>query len=225
MSQLSYTEVEFTGKREQTRREKFLSEVDKTIPWGYLAGEVAKHYPDVADSLPAAVVQLSDPAMEEALYEVNSMRQFAKLPGGRVPDETTILSFRYRLEANDVAEEIFEGVRLFLQDFGLIVLQGTIVDTTTIDAPSSPKNAEGRRNPEVHQARKGDNYFFGMKAHIGVNLHTGLVHSMGVRRPRCTETKRWCLAMRATRAWTSARSTKAVRCSGSLRCTRARSRR
>lgn len=77
--------------------------------------------------------------MEEALYDINSMRQFAKLPGGRVPDETTILNFRYRLEANDVAEEIFEGVRLFLQDFGLMMRQGTIVDATIIDAPSSTK--------------------------------------------------------------------------------------
>ena len=95
-----------------------------------------------------------------------------------MPDETTILNFRHRLEANNVAEEVFEGVNLLLEDAGLMVRRGTIVDATIIDAPSSTKNAAGARDPEMHQTKKGNNYFFGMKAHIGVDLHTGLVHTM-----------------------------------------------
>ena len=95
-----------------------------------------------------------------------------------MPDETTILNFRHRLEANNVAEEVFEGVNLLLEDAGLMVRRCTIVDATIIDAPSSTKNAAGARDPEMHQTKKGNNYFFGMKAHIGVDLHTGLVHTM-----------------------------------------------
>jgi IS5 family transposase len=192
MSQLSFSEAEFAGKRKQTRREKFLNEMDKTIPWDYLAGEIAKHYPEEGkrgrQPYPIEAMirihfmqqwfNLSDPAMEESLYDSFSMRQFAKLPGGRVPDETTILNFRHLLEEHNIADEIFEGVNLFLQDFGLMVRQGTIVDATIIDAPSSTKNAQGKRDPEMRQTKKGNNYFFGMKAHIGVDLHTGLVHTV-----------------------------------------------
>ena len=129
MSQLSFSEAEYVGKRKQTRREKFLGEMDRTIPWDYLAGEVAKHYPrsgkvgrqpyPIETMLRIHFMQqwfaLSDPAMEEALYDSHSMRRFAQLPGGRVPDETTILIFRHLLEAHDIAEGIFEGVTLFLQ--------------------------------------------------------------------------------------------------------------
>ncbi|WP_019937292.1 IS5 family transposase [Bordetella sp. FB-8] len=192
MSQLSFSEAEYVGKRKQARREKFLGEMDRTIPWDYLAGEVAKHYPlsskvgrqpyPIETMLRIHFMQqwfaLSDPAMEEALYDSLSMRQFAQLPGGRVPDETTILNFRHLLEAHNIAEEMFEGVTLFLQAFGLVVRQGTIVDATIIDAPSSTKNEAGARDPEMRQTKKGKNYFFGMKAHIGVDLHTGLVHTV-----------------------------------------------
>lgn len=192
MNQLSFSEAEFRGKRKQTRREKFLSEMDKTIPWDYLAGEVAKHYPQtgkvgrqpypIETMLRIHFMQqwfnLSDPAMEDALHDSFSMRWFAKLPRGRVPDETTILNFRHLLETHDIAEGIFEGVSLFLQEYGLLVRQGTIVDATIIDAPSSTKNAQQARDPEMRQTKKGKNYFFGMKAHIGVDLHTGLVHSV-----------------------------------------------
>jgi IS5 family transposase len=157
-----------------------------------LAGEIAKYYPEegkrgrppypIETMIRIHFMQqwfnLSDPAMEDALYDSFSMRQFARLPNGRAPDETTILNFRHLLEEHNIADEIFEGVNLFLQDFGLMVRQGTIVDATIIDAPSSTKNAQGKRDPEMHQTKKGNNYFFGMKAHIGVDLHTGLVHSV-----------------------------------------------
>jgi IS5 family transposase len=187
MSQLSFTQAEYAGKRKQTRREKFLSEMDGTIPWDYLAGEIAKHYPQsgkvgrqpypIETMIRIHFMQqwfnLSDPAMEEALYDINSMRQFAQLPGGRVPDETTILNFRHLLEEHDIADGIFEGVTLFLQDYGLMVRQGTIVDATIIDAPSSTKNEAGQRDPEMHQTKKGKDWRFGMKAHIGVDLPRG----------------------------------------------------
>ena len=152
MSQLSFSEAEYAGKRKQTRREKFLSEMDRTIPWDYLAGEIAKHYPQsgkvgrqpypIETMIRIHFMQqwfnLSDPAMEEALYDINSMRRFAQLPAGRVPDETTILNFRHLLEEHDIADGIFEGVTLFLQDYGLMVRQGTIVDATIIDARRHP---------------------------------------------------------------------------------------
>lgn len=121
---------------------------------------------------------LSDPAMEETLYDSFSMRQFAKLPGGRVPDETTILNFRHLLEQHNIADEALEAVNLLLQDQGIQVRKGTIVDATIIDAPSSTKNASGTRDPEMHQTKKGNQWHFGMKAHIGVDLHSGLVHTV-----------------------------------------------
>ncbi|MCO3701941.1 IS5 family transposase, partial [Pseudomonas aeruginosa] len=121
---------------------------------------------------------LSDPAMEETLYDSFSMRQFAKLPGGRVPDETTILNFRHLLEQHNIADQALEAVNLLLQDQGIQVRKGTIVDATIIDAPSSTKNASGTRDPEMHQTKKGNQWHFGMKAHIGVDLHSGLVHTV-----------------------------------------------
>ena len=192
--QMSFGEAEYAGKRKQTRREQFLSEMERTIPWDYLAKRIETHYPQsgkrgrppykLETMLRIHFMQqwfnLSDPAMEEALYDIASMRQFAELSltQGRIPDETTILNFRHLLEAHGIAEELFEGVRLFLQDQGLFVREGTMVDATIIDAPSSTKNARGERDPEMHQTKKGNQWRFGMKAHIGVDLHTGLVHSV-----------------------------------------------
>ena len=192
--QMSIGEAEYAGKRKQTRREKFLSEMEPTIPWDYLAKRIETHDPqqDKRGRQPYRLetmlrihfmqqwFNLSDPAMEEALYDIASMRQFAglSLTQGSIPDETTILNFRHLLEAHGIAEEIFEGVRLFLQDQGLFVRQGTMVDATIIDAPSSTKNVSGERDPEMHQIKKGNQWRLGMKAHIGVDLHTGLVHSV-----------------------------------------------
>ena len=192
--QMSIGEAEYAGKPKRTRREKFLSEMEPTIPWDYLAKRIETHDPqqDKRGRQPYRLetmlrihfmqqwFNLSNPAMEEALYDIASMRQFAglSLTQGSIPDETTILNFRHLLEARGIAEEIFEGVRLFLQDQGLFVRQGTMVDATIIDAPSSTKNASGERDPEMHQIKKGNQWRFGMKAHIGVDLHTGLVHSV-----------------------------------------------
>ena len=191
MSQLSFSEAEFAGKRKQTRREKFLSQMERAVPWKVFAELMEPHYPKPGNGRRPYPLEtmlrihfmqlwfsLSDPAMEEALYDSFSMRQFAHLADGRVPDETTILNFRHLLEKHGIAEEALEAVNLLLQDQGIQVRKGTIVDATIIDAPSSTKNASGTRDPEMHQTKKGGTYFFGMKAHIGVDLHSGLVHTV-----------------------------------------------
>jgi len=122
---------------------------------------------------------LSDPAMEEALYEIASLRSFARLSLNEpIPDETTILNFRHLLEENDLAADILKAVNAHLARKGLLLKRGSIVDATIIAAPSSTKNAEGERDPEMHQAKKGEQWYFGMKAHIGVDADSGLVHTV-----------------------------------------------
>ena len=122
----------------------------------------------------------SDPAMEEALYETTILRQFAGLSLERIPDETTILNFRHLLEKNDLAVGILGVINGYLVDRGLSLRQGTIVDATLIHAPSSTKNKEGKRDPDMHQTKKGNQYYFGAKAHIGVDVESGLVHHVHV---------------------------------------------
>ncbi len=120
---------------------------------------------------------LSSPAMEEALYEITSMRQFARLTlSAPIPEDTTIMSFRHLLEKHQLASGILETINSYLRDKGLSLRQGTIVDATIIRAPSSTKNKEGKRDPEMHQTKKGNQYFFGMKADIGADIESGLVH-------------------------------------------------
>ena len=122
---------------------------------------------------------LSDPAMEEALYEITPMRAFARLSLSEpIPDETTILNFRHLLESNELAPEILSRVNAYLARKGLLLKRGSIVDATIIAAPSSTKNAEGQRDPEMHQTKKGNQWHFGMKAHIGVDADSGLVHTV-----------------------------------------------
>jgi transposase, IS5 family len=120
----------------------------------------------------------SAPAMDEALYETTILRQFAGLSLGRIPDETTILNFRRLLEKHELATGIFAVINGYLGDRGLSLRQGTIVDAMLINAPSSTKNKDGKRDPEMHQTKKGNQYYIGMKAHIGVDDESGLVHSV-----------------------------------------------
>ena len=136
-----------------------------------------------AQALSGAAVTVrerSDPAVEEELYEIASMRRFAglSLSHGTVPDETTILNFRHLLERHNLSVAIFEAVKKHLQGAGLLLRQGTIVDATIIAAPSSTKNSTGKRDPQMHQAKKGNQWYFGMKAHIGADADSGLVHSV-----------------------------------------------
>jgi IS5 family transposase len=192
VSQISFADAEYAGKRKKTRRELFLEEMEQVVPWKVLLQIIEPHYPvagrgrkpyALESMLRVHLMQnwfaLSDPAMEEALYEIASLRSFARLNLNEpIPDETTILNFRHLLEANDLADDIFKAVNALLARKGLLLKRGSIVDATIIAAPSSTKNAEGERDPEMHQTQKGNQWFFGMKAHIGVDAHSGLVHTV-----------------------------------------------
>ena len=192
MSQLSFSDAEYAGKRKKTRREVFLEEMEQVVPWKALLAVISPHYPvagrgrrpyPLESMLRVHLMQnwfaLSDPAMEEALYEIASLRAFAHLSLSEpIPDETTILNFRHLLEESDLADDIFAAVNKHLARKGLLLKKGSIVDATIIAAPSSTKNASGERDPEMHQAKKGNQYYFGMKAHIGVDAESGIVHSV-----------------------------------------------
>jgi len=195
--QLGFSDYELTTAKKQTKREKFLSEMEVVVPWQALIDLIEPHYPKVSKKggrppYPLATMlrvhllqqwySLSDPAMEEALIEVPTMRRFAgiNLISDRIPDETTILTFRHLLEKHGLGEQIFETVKAHLSERGMTMRQGTIVDATLIAAPSSTKNKEGKRDPEMHQTKKGNQWYFGMKVHAGVDKDSGLIHSVVV---------------------------------------------
>ncbi len=192
MGQISFSDAEYAGKRKKTRREVFLEEMERVVPWKALRGLIEPHYPSAGrgrrpypleSMLRVHLMQnwfaLSDPAMEEALYEIASLRAFAHLSLSEpIPDETTILNFRHLLEANDLAEDILATVNKHLERKGLLLKRGSIVDATIIAAPSSTKNSQGERDPEMHQTKKGNQWHFGMKAHIAVDADSGLVHTV-----------------------------------------------
>ena len=167
--------------------------MDRVVPWSDLVAEIAPFMPEGKRGRPPFPVEsllrihfmqqwftLSDPAMEEALHDMPLFRDFAGLGGwdDRLPDESTILRFRHVLEKNKLAERILATVNLLLGAKGLMLRSGTVVDATLISAPSSTKNASGERDPEMHQSKKGQQWFFGMKAHIGVDADSGLVHTV-----------------------------------------------
>jgi IS5 family transposase len=191
MKQMTFADAEYAGKRKQTRKELFLIEMDQVVPWDGLIKLIEPFYPKGEGGRPAYPLMTmlrvhlmqnwfgySDPAMEEALYETTILRQFAGLNLERIPDETTILNFRRLLEKHELAADILAVINGYLGDRGLSLRQGTIVDATLINAPSSTKNKDGKRDPEMHQTKKGNQYYFGMKAHIGVDDESGLVHSV-----------------------------------------------
>lgn|SRR5690554_6169040 len=192
MTQLTFAEAEYATKKRKTRREIFLEKMDALIPWKQLEKKLSKHYHrgrigrppyPLSTMLRVHCLQLfynlSDPAMEDALYEIESMRRFAGLRlSERIPDETTILNFRHFLESRRLGKAIFESVNRHLANAGLMLKEGTIVDATIIEAPSSTKNRENARDPEMHQTRKGNQWHFGMKMHIGVDDTLGLIHSI-----------------------------------------------
>jgi IS5 family transposase len=192
MAQISFADAEYAGKRKKTRREVFLEEMELVVPWRALLKLIEPHYPTAGRGrrpyplesiLRVHLMQnwftYSDPAMEEALYEIASLRAFAHLSlTEAIPDETTILNFRHLLEENDLAEDILKLVNAHLARKGLLLKRGSIVDATIIAAPSSTKNAEGQRDPQMHQTKKGNQWHFGMKAHIAVDADSGLVHTV-----------------------------------------------
>ena len=200
--QLTFGDAEGLGKRKQTRREIFLAEMEQVVPWQQLLGLVAPHYPvsgrpgrqpyALATMLRIHLLQqwyaLSDPAMEEALHEIPTLRRFAQLGGlDNVPDETTILNFRRLLETHGLAARMLEAVNAHLARKGQSLRSGTIVDATLIAAPSSTKNADHARDPEMHQTKKGNQWYFGMKAHIGVDEFSGLVHHIHCTAPNVAD--------------------------------------
>ena len=190
--QPTFSEAEYNQKRRKTRREKFLERMDELVPWKKLEKKIKPHYPKNGHGrqpYPLSVMlrvhcmqlfyNLSDPAMEDALYEIESMRRFAGLRlSNPLPDETTILYFRHLLERNGLGKKLFEEVNRHLQSQGLSVREGSIVDATIISAPTSTKNKAGKRDPEMHQTKKGNAWHFGMKMHIAVDDSLGLVHSI-----------------------------------------------
>src|SRR5213076_2980703 len=177
----------------KTRRAIFLEEMEQVVPWGELCALVAPHYPQPGKGRRPVGVErmlriyflqqwfnLSDPAVEEALYDSQAMRRFVDIDLGRepVPDETTVCRFRHLLEAHELGQKLFEEVQRHLAAKGLKVATGTIVDATIINAPASTKNAEKARDPEMHQTKKGNQWSFGMKAHLGVDSRTKVIHAV-----------------------------------------------
>jgi len=192
MDQLTFSEAEYNNKKRKTRREKFLEQMDLLIPWKRLEKKIKPYYPKngqgrqpypMSTMLRIHCMQLfynlSDPGMEDALYEIESMRRFAGLRlCGRLPDETTILNFRHLLERHSLGKKLFDEVNRHLKAEGLTLREGSIVDATIISAPTSTKNKSGKRDPEMHQVKKGNERYFGMKMHIGVDDALGLIHSV-----------------------------------------------
>ena len=183
--------LNLTTKR--TRKREFLDEMNRVVPWSTLVELVASHAPVATKGRPPFPVEtmlrihfmqqwftLSDPAMEEALHDVPLFREFSGLDKWttRLPDESTILRFRHLLEKHKLAARILVVVNDLLRAKGLMLKAGTVVDATLIAAPSSTKNASGERDPEMHQSKKGNQWHFGMKAHIGVDAESGLVHTV-----------------------------------------------
>ena len=192
MDQPTFADLEYQGKKRRTRRELFLQRMDGLIPWQRLEERIRPAYPKSGKGrrpypLPVMLrvhcvqlfYNLSDPGMEDLLYEAESVRRFVGLSlAEALPDETTILNFRHLLERHELGEGLLEEINAHLESQGLRLKEGTIVDGSIIEAPSSTKNRSGERDPEMHQTKKGNQWHFGMKAHIGVDSQTGVVHSL-----------------------------------------------
>jgi len=191
--QISFASLAYQQKKKVTRREQFLNEMDQCVPWSIMLRLIEPVYPKSGQGrhpMPLPMMlriyymqqwfQLSDPGMEDALYDSDTMRRFAGIELGQdaVPDETTILNFRHLLEMHDLTKEIFTAVQGYLEERGLMLRRGTIMDATIITAPSSTKNQERERDPDMSSTKKGNQWYFGMKAHIGVDTRHGLVHTV-----------------------------------------------
>jgi IS5 family transposase len=193
MRQTTFAEGSFEQFRKPTRRERFLADMEKVVPWAELVALIEPVYPKPGNGRRPVGLErmlriyflqqwfnLSDPAAEEALYDSMAMRRFAGIDLGRerVPDETTICKFRHLLEQHDLGRGLFEQVHRHLESQGMKVSRGTIVDATIINAPSSTKNQDNARDPEMHQTKKGNQWYFGMKAHVGVDSKNKIIHSV-----------------------------------------------
>ena len=194
MQQQTLAGAGFEKYRKKTRKEQFLEDMEQIIPWKELTAAIEPYYPkpEGAGRRPVGLERmlrihflqhwfdLSDPGAEEALYDSRAMRNFVGIDLGRepVPDETTICKFRHLMEKRNLGDELFRIVNVYLEENGMKISRGTIVDATIISAPSSTKNKDKKRDPEMHQTRKGNQWYFGMKAHVGVDSKTKMIHSV-----------------------------------------------
>jgi IS5 family transposase len=193
MTQMTLSASGFDRYGKTTRRAAFLAEMNRVVPWGELCALIEPFYPKPGNGRPPIGLErmlriyflqqwfnLSDPAVEEALYDSLAMRSFVGVDLGRepVPDETTACKFRHLLEKHEIGRQLFEQVHVHLEKRGIKISRGTIVDATIINAPSSTKNASGERDPDMHQTKKGNQWYFGMKAHIGVDSKTKVIHAV-----------------------------------------------
>ncbi len=193
--QPSFSQAEFADKKKITRREKFLARMEEVIPWAKLLAVIEPFYPKGERGRPPIGLErmlrvyflqqwygLADEALEDALYDSQALRGFARidLAGEGVPDATTLLKFRRLLETHDLCKGLFTAINADLTARGLLLREGTLVDATLIAAPSSTKNKDKQRDPEMHQTRKGNQWYFGMKAHIGADRDRKLVHTVVV---------------------------------------------
>ena len=191
--QASFAESEYARKKKTTRREKFLAQMEAVVPWARLVEVIVPHYPSGKRGRPPVGIErmlrlyflaqwyaLADEALEDALYDSQAMRNFTgiDLAHDRVPDETTVLNFRHLLDRYDLCKAIFEEINLMLRERGIQMREGTMVDATIIAAPPSTKNQSGKRSAEMHQTKKGNQWYFGMKAHIGSDTKSRTVHSL-----------------------------------------------
>jgi transposase, IS5 family len=189
----SFSQAEYAGKKKRTRRDKFLAEMELVVPWARLVARLRPLYPNGERGRPPIGLErmlriyflqqwygLADEALEDALYDSQALRGFAEIELTRdpVPDATTLLKFRHWLERHDLTKALFDDIAAMLEERGLLMRQGTIVDATIIAAPPSTKNKSKSRDPEMHQTRKGNQWHFGMKAHIGVDVASGVVHTL-----------------------------------------------
>jgi IS5 family transposase len=189
----SFSQAEYAGKKKQTRRDRFLAEMEQVVPWARLVERLRAFYPKGERGRPPVGLErmlriyfmqqwygLADEALEDALYDSQALRGFAgiDLAVARVPDATTVMNFRHWLEQHDLTKVLFDEIGATLEERGLLMRQGTIVDATIIAAPPSTKNKEKARDPEMHQTRKGNQWHFGMKAHVGVDVASGVVHTV-----------------------------------------------
>lgn len=193
MKQLSLATAGFERYARTTRRAAFLAEMERVVPWPALCGLIEPYSPKPGNGRPPVGVErmlrlyflqqwfnLSDPAVEEAVYDSQAMRRFVGIDLGcePVPDETTVCRFGHLLEAHDLGRRLFDQVQNHLAESGLQVATGTIVDATIISAPSSTKNRAKARDPEMHQTKKANQWYFGMKAHLGIDSRTKLIHAV-----------------------------------------------
>ena len=192
--QSSFSELEYAAKKRRTRRDRFLAEIEAVTPWAELVAAIEAFYPKgegrgrppigLLRMLRMYVAQqcfgLSDEGIEDAIYDSQAIRRFVGIDLNReaAPDATTLLKFRRLLEKHDLTRKVFETINAHLAAKGLLMREGTIVDATLIAAPPSTKNRDKQRDPEMHQVKKGNEWHFGMKAHIGVDVESGLVHTV-----------------------------------------------